>query len=527
MFGGGMLTAGYHPGVYMPARKMLRDHGKIFTWYDVEDMRADATVDLGLKILRAPMAGAKREVKCNNPAVAQFVEDQFKRIWQHDLDKILTILEYGTAGGEVGYRQTQAGWEVDRLADMHIADLQPVTRKNIVESVEVRNIKGKGGDKGGEVALPSPRFWWVANQPRFGSVWGRSYLQAAWEPWQEKTAQKGARDARRTWYFKNAYRGGTIRHPNGILDLGDGITRSCADYARELMEKFETGGILVLPNAVDEKGNYTWTFEPPAVNGDLGDIRDYVKDLNEEIHNGMGILSEVVKASESGSGWSGRSVPMMVFLASLDAIVSHIVEAIDRQIIRWLVRVNFGAVDYTVTAVSLVPKDPAPGSEPGKPPQPGGQPQPPNPQPTPQPAANPIQLSAAHAPKGGVTIQGVQYTGGQFIPAEVLAKATPEERAKIAGNTDGDGDADAKASKILSMAKGGLSRLGKAGAAIKAKATGTYQKLESRYGRATALAIMAAGIAGLPIPIPGTSFLAAAPIIAMAEVYRYAKGSAA
>jgi len=39
--------------------------------------------------------------------------------------------------------------------------------------------------------------------------------------------------------------------------------------------------------------------------------------------------------------------------------------------------------------------------------------------------------AAAHAPKGGVTIGGKQFKGGQFIPAEVMAKATPEERAAV------------------------------------------------------------------------------------------------
>lgn len=37
----------------------------------------------------------------------------------------------------------------------------------------------------------------------------------------------------------------------------------------------------------------------------------------------------------------------------------------------------------------------------------------------------------AHAPKGGVTIKGQTFAGGQFIPAEVLVDASPEERAAI------------------------------------------------------------------------------------------------
>lgn len=42
-----------------------------------------------------------------------------------------------------------------------------------------------------------------------------------------------------------------------------------------------------------------------------------------------------------------------------------------------------------------------------------------------------VQLSAAHSPKGGVTIGGKFYRGGQFIPASELAKASPEVKEKI------------------------------------------------------------------------------------------------
>jgi hypothetical protein len=51
-----------------------------------------------------------------------------------------------------------------------------------------------------------------------------------------------------------------------------------------------------------------------------------------------------------------------------------------------------------------------------------------------------VRLSATHAPKGGVTIAGKQFTGGQFIPAEDLAKATPQEKAKIEAHSPSAAD---------------------------------------------------------------------------------------
>ena len=44
-----------------------------------------------------------------------------------------------------------------------------------------------------------------------------------------------------------------------------------------------------------------------------------------------------------------------------------------------------------------------------------------------------VRLAQVHAPKGGVSIGGKKFKGGEFIPGEDLAKATPEEKAKIEG----------------------------------------------------------------------------------------------
>jgi hypothetical protein len=46
-----------------------------------------------------------------------------------------------------------------------------------------------------------------------------------------------------------------------------------------------------------------------------------------------------------------------------------------------------------------------------------------------------------------------------------------------------------------------------------------YRGLESRYGRPTAIAILSAGIVGTAVPLPGTSILAMAPFIALAELH--------
>src|SRR6516164_1507518 len=45
-----------------------------------------------------------------------------------------------------------------------------------------------------------------------------------------------------------------------------------------------------------------------------------------------------------------------------------------------------------------------------------------------------------------------------------------------------------------------------------------YLSLEERYGRPTAIAILSAGIVGTAMPLPGSTILAMAPLIGLAEL---------
>jgi len=63
--------------------------------------------------------------------------------------------------------------------------------------------------------------------------------------------------------------------------------------------------------------------------------------------------------------------------------------------------------------------------------------------------------------------------------------------------------------------------------AVKEKVQSRHAALKERYGDGMAMAIMGAGIAGLPIPVPGSSLITAAPVIVAAELVRAFKGALA
>jgi hypothetical protein len=54
---------------------------------------------------------------------------------------------------------------------------------------------------------------------------------------------------------------------------------------------------------------------------------------------------------------------------------------------------------------------------------------------------------------------------------------------------------------------------------VRAKVSAQYERLEDRYGRGMALAIISSAILGTAVPLPGTTVIAAAPLLALAELH--------
>lgn len=379
-FLGKRQTAGYQPAVMGSGWTSFIDGRPRFSLSQVPRMLDDPQVQFTLRILRSPLASVQFKIASANSQVAKFVEIQAKKIWQKSIAKLAGFFEYGYAAGEVTYSTEQGLIVFDAFHDVHPLDAKPLQfrggpQHGQVAGVRVRSSAGQsgvspgdGGREGdgqektaaGVVDLMPPHAFWFAGETRYGSLFGTPRLKGMFEPWLEKSGRNGAKQSRQQWYHKNAYRGGMMRYPDGVTDFGDASTgpqlRNNQDIAREIVEKFENGGVLTLPNDRDVNGDYKWTFEPPATHGDAAGLRDYPKDLDREILIGGGVPPELVEASTVGSGYSGRAIPAQVFFTSMDEVVSLLADAINNQIIAWLVRVNFGKVRYDIRPVSLAEK---------------------------------------------------------------------------------------------------------------------------------------------------------------------------
>jgi hypothetical protein len=320
-----------------------------FTYYDIEAMRRDPQCQIGLRILRAPVHRAEWEIKCKNEQAAQWADATLRRFWTQDLTKAMRMLEWGSSGGETVYRVDEDTNHVEyvEIRDIHLFDMRVLEQGG--KQVGVKLTQGNN-------TILAPRFSWWTNEQEYSSYFGRPRLAGAFEPWMELRGKKGAIDVRRGWFFKNVYRSLIMRHPLGSIDV-DGQMMSCQQYARQICEEVEAGATFCLPSVKDEQGHDLWSIEDAKINGDGQFLLEYPKQLNQEILTGMGIPPEVVQASETGSGWSGRNVPFLVFLTSEDQIVDACVTGFKRNVLDHLMQVNWGIGpdDYKIDVKSLVP----------------------------------------------------------------------------------------------------------------------------------------------------------------------------
>lgn len=378
-FLGPAKTRSYRPQILGRSGRWIDpDHRGMFMLSDVERMRHDPQIVFGLSILLAPLATLSWEVQSDDPQVVDFVDKTLRKIWTQELAKLFQCVVYENMAAEVLYAEPSPDTDgnpvsggmiqFDRLKELYPLDCVPLQNNGRLAGFSVKNNTAHGvsdqdrdgvSDQDRDWIRP-PRSLWIANEPEFGSFFGQSRLRPAWYPWSEKTKRHGAVDVRRLWYVKNAFHGDIMRHPQGEIDV-DGTMRSCAEYAREVVENFETGGVMALPNTrtgAEGEGEYEWVYEPAKPKGDLPGLHDYIANLDDEILRALRIPPEVAKASETGSGWAGRTIPFLVFLTGEDRLADQLVTATDQQIIRWLVAINFGPrAKYQIKLKSLVPPD--------------------------------------------------------------------------------------------------------------------------------------------------------------------------
>jgi hypothetical protein len=158
--------------------------------------------------------------------------------------------------------------------------------------------------------------------------------------------------------------------------MPDGSIMPAREMARQEAEQLKTGGILVFPSTTDETGNYVWNYQPPNISGNATEIREYPKDLDNEIFRGLGIPDNVIMDAPGTGSYAGRRVPERAYYVRLEMVVHEIMNALKNQVLDVLVAINFeGVHDYEIITkpiIEIMSPEGTPNLGPGGAPSEGG-----------------------------------------------------------------------------------------------------------------------------------------------------------
>lgn len=345
-------AAGYRPATPL---SFLTGHGNqlppLYVFYqEIEPMLVHPNVQIALDYYKSGIAGAEFEVSTTRPDVRVFVEEQLERLWSVSLPRVQEGYDYGWLGAEIIYRRDELGrLAFDDIKTFHPRDVRLLNRGHEYYGVRVSNVAGSNGD----VDLWGPcvgvaKGFWYAHRARRGSVWGTSQILGAWRPWRRLAYQDGGEDVLDMAVYRFGIRGPVVKYPPGMPNVDparrDPRGPSNEEAAQDLAEKYKAGGSITLPSTRDNQGNPQWEVDLPhsgdALNVDS--LLNYAGDLEKQISLGCGVPPELLQAADTGSGYSGRQIPLEAFYDGQQTVARDIVRAFREQVIEPLVRWNFG-----------------------------------------------------------------------------------------------------------------------------------------------------------------------------------------
>jgi hypothetical protein len=317
-------------------------------------MRYDPQVRIGLGARNGLLMAAEVEVTGDEPEVVAWVQRQWQRIWTTSAGQLLRAKHYGFLPFEVRFRTSGSGsrelLEFDRLLDRHPADVRLLIQDD--EPVGF-TLKQEGG---ADIDLLAPQALVVTFDAECGNPYGCALLARAYPAWYEKWMDGGVKRTLRLRMIKDAYIGDIFWYPpDRKVQLADGTEVSWRDIGRDLVAARQTGGALTLPLLLDKDGRKLVDYTPPQAVGGYTQIFHWKRDIDLEIWKALEVPPEIIQASSSGSGFSGRWIPFVIALSAVHMELSEILRCLDRNLLRPLAHLNFGhAPRYEIQPKSLV-----------------------------------------------------------------------------------------------------------------------------------------------------------------------------
>lgn len=386
------VTVGYRPTMPLEALWLSgTDMPQITLRRDIEFMQMHPIVFTALEYYKSGIAGTQfwggPDPRDHNnpegkpispdPRVSMFVLAQAERFWNRGVPLFQEGYPYGWAPGEHIYRELDYNgtsfYAWDYMKGFHPNDGFILTHEQRPVGVRVTSIR-ESRNSYVDLWLSSDRIpakaAWYPHRPRFNQLYGRSQLVGAWRPWRRLGWRDCVEQVIDAAIYRGGYKGPLVRYPPGHSaptamqgvpatkqDGGQLARRENRDAARQMVEWGKAGAGFGLSSeryTPEQGGGYKWDLEWPEHVMDVRPLIESARYLEDQIMLGIGVPPELVRSGGTGSGYSGRSIPREAFLDGQQKLADSILHNFVDQVLRPLVKWNFGDVPFEICCKSLL-----------------------------------------------------------------------------------------------------------------------------------------------------------------------------
>lgn len=321
--------------------------GPEFYW-DVEAMQMHDCISTPLEYVKAPISQMQVKATASSSRVAKFLLDEwtkFKEMWIPVVQE--SGYSYGWHASEPVYAIERGLLVQNELHDFSARDAQPLVRGNQIVGVQVQNLSSNVRDlPGSDKGFPTKGFWY-AHRPRAGRHYGTSQIRGAWKPWRRLTGRDGLEEVMDIGIHRYGTGNVVVKAPMEDVRATNqppGQNRQSAlERGREMAEAVKSGGAIVLPSTFDPNTNQPkWSLEAFQPDMKLNELIAGAEFLEKKCSKGIGFPPELLEAADTGSGFSGRLIPLQGFLMAQQRSAQNLFFAWFTQIGQPLIWWNFG-----------------------------------------------------------------------------------------------------------------------------------------------------------------------------------------
>lgn len=396
-------TQGYRPQL-QSYYQMYGDDGP--TYWEVlrrvEAMARHPVLYVAMDYYLAPIHAAEFDIKASSSESGALGLEMIRKFWTRDLYLAQLCYEYGWEGYEVCYENRKNYMLYKGLLEFAPVDVTVLTREKKMIGVRVMNGDGEGSEINlwsSRKRLPAKGLW-LTHKRKYHRWHGRSQYYAAYKPWFEVAARDGSEEITAMAIYRFGMSGPLVRYPQGSENAartrpGDS-RQDLRDIALMAGNQAKSGATIALSSA-QEGGKYVWDFEWPKHGAEIQNLITFDEAWVKKMFFGMGVPPEIIQASDTGSGYSGRSVPKESFYVSQQHNAENLLQAFVEHVVNPCIKWNLGPEHWIEAKVKPLLKTQAqqsggqegqqpPGAPPGQPPPgapqaaPPGRPAPGNPQ---------------------------------------------------------------------------------------------------------------------------------------------------